>query len=164
VSAGCSCHHGTAVQHGVGIVGECVDILHDCLDAGIAVGCGIWIVVIRFLVRCRWVGWGGCLMLDGGRRWGGCAVVWIIARRGFRAVLRVDKPVIVAVVGLSEGILVARGMIVEPSSVRFPWGNVVSAWAVVGVVRVVGASLAAAAAVAVTRVLQAGDRGAKVGI
>ena len=45
-----------------------MDILHDCLDAGIAVGRGIWIVVIRFLVRCRWVGWGGCLMLDGGRR------------------------------------------------------------------------------------------------
>jgi hypothetical protein len=92
-------------------------------------------------------------MLDGVRRWGVCAVVWIIARRGFRAVLRVDKPVIVAVVGLSEGIVVGRDMIVEPSSVRFPWGHVVSAWAVIGVVRVVGASLAAATAVAVTRVL-----------
>ena len=104
--------HCTAVQHGVGIVGGCVDILHDCLDAGIAVGRGIWIVVIRFLVRCRWVGWGGCLMLDGGRRWGGCAVICIVAWRGFGAVLRVDKPVIVVVGGLSEGIVVARDMIV----------------------------------------------------
>ena len=37
VSAGCGCHHGTAVQHGVGIIWGCVDILHDCLDACIAV-------------------------------------------------------------------------------------------------------------------------------
>ena len=33
--------HSTAVQHGVGIVGGCVDILHDCLDAGIA-EFGLW--------------------------------------------------------------------------------------------------------------------------
>ena len=51
LSAGCSCHHGTSVQQGVGIVGGCVDILHDCLDAGVAVGRGIWTVVIEFLVR-----------------------------------------------------------------------------------------------------------------
>ena len=92
-------------------------------------------------------------MLDGGRRWGGCAVICIVAWRGFGAVLRVDKPVIVVVGGLSEGIVVARDMIVELSSIRFPWRHVVSAWAVVGVVRMVGASFAAAAAVAVTRVL-----------
>ena len=67
--------------------------------------------------------------------------------------MRVDKPVIVAVVGLSEEIVIARDMVVEPSSVRFPWGHIVSVRAVVGVVRVVGASLSAAAAVAVTRVL-----------
>ena len=93
------------------------------------------------------------MMLDGGRYRGGCAVVLIIAWRGLGAVLRVDKPIIVAVGGLSEGIVVARDMIVKPSSIRFPWGHVVSAWAVVGVVRIVGASFAAAAAVAVTRVL-----------
>ena len=46
VSAGCSRHHSTAVQHGVGIVGGCVDILHDYLDAGVAVGRGVWTVVI----------------------------------------------------------------------------------------------------------------------
>ena len=51
-------------------------------------------------------------MLDGGRRWGGCAVICIVAWRGFGAVLRVDKPVIVVVGGLSEGIVVARDMIV----------------------------------------------------
>ena len=153
VSAGCSCHHGTAVQHGVGIVGGCEDILHDCLDAGVAVGRGIGTAVVGFLVRCGWVGWGGCLMLDGRRRWGGRAVVWVIAWRGCRAVLWVDKPVIVAVVGLSERKVVVRDMVVEPSSVMFPWGHIVSARAVVGVVRVVGASLSAAAAVAVTRVL-----------
>ena len=130
-----------------------MDILHDCLDAGIAVGRGTWIVVIKFLVRCRWVGWGGFLMLDGGRRWGGCAVICIVSWRGFGAVLRVDKPVIVVVGGLPEGIVVARDMIVEPSSIRFPWGHVVSAWAVVGVVRMVGAALETSAAVAVTRVL-----------
>ena len=36
VSSGCSCHHhGTAVQHGVGVVGGCVDIMNNCLDAGL---------------------------------------------------------------------------------------------------------------------------------
>jgi len=49
--------------------------------------------------------------------------------------------------------VVARDMIVEPSSIWFPWGHVVPAWAVVGVVRMVGAALETSAAVAVTRVL-----------
>ena len=102
VSAGSGCHHCPAVQHGVGIVRGCVYILHDCLDASVAVGRGIGTGVVGFLVRCGWVGGCWCLMLDGGRRWGGRAVVWIIAWRGFRAVLRVDKTVVVAVVGLSE--------------------------------------------------------------
>jgi hypothetical protein len=48
------------------------------------------IVVVGIMFRCRWVG---------GVWWG---VVWVIAWRGFRAVLRVDEPVIVAVGGLSE--------------------------------------------------------------
>ena len=34
-----------------------------------------------------------------------------------------------------------------------PWGHIVPAWAVVGVIRMVGATLEASAAVAVTRVL-----------
>ena len=92
---------------------------------------------------------------DGGWRWG---MTW----RGFGAVLRVDEPVVVAVCGFSEGLVVARDMIVEPSSVGFPWSHVVSAWAVVGMVRVVGSSLSAAAAVAVARVLKAGGRGAEI--
>ena len=130
-----------------------MDILYDCLDAGIAVGRGVRTVVIGVLVRCRWVGWGGCLMLDGGRYRGGCAVVLIIAWRGLGAVLRVNKPIIVAVGGLSEGIVVVRDMIMEPSSIRFSWGHVVPAWAVVGVVRMMGSSLAVSAAIAVTLVL-----------
>jgi hypothetical protein len=91
------------------------------------------------------VGWG--------RHWVGCAVVLVIAWRGLGAILRVDKPVVVSVGGLSEGVVVARDMIVEPSSIWFPWGHVVPAWAVVGVIRMVGAALEASAAVAVTRVL-----------
>jgi hypothetical protein len=79
--------------------------------------------------------------------------VWSIAWRGLLAVLRVDKPIIVVVGGLSEGIVVARDMIVGPSSIRFSWGHVAPAWAVVGVVRMMGASLAASAAVAVALVL-----------
>ncbi len=130
-----------------------MDILHDCLDSGVAVGRGVWTVVIGVSVRCRWVGWCGYLMLDGGRRFGGCAVVWIMAWRGLGAVLRVDKPIIVVVGGLSEGMVVARDMIVGSSSIRFSWGHIVPAWAVVGVVRMVGASLAVSAAVAVTLVL-----------
>jgi hypothetical protein len=43
----------------------------------------------------------------GGGRRGGRTVVWVIAWRGFRAVLRVDEPVVVAVCGFSEGIVVA---------------------------------------------------------
>ena len=112
--------------------------------------------IVRFMVRfglIGWVRWGDCVMLDGRRRWGGRAVVWIIAWRGCRAVLWVDEPVIVVVVGLSEEIVVARDMVVEPSAIRFPWGHIGSARAVVGVVRVVKALLSAAAAVAVTRVL-----------
>ena len=98
-----------------------------------------------------WSGVGGleggcCLMLGGGWR-------WVRTWRGFGAVLRVDEPVVVAVCGFSEGIVVARDMIVEPSSVRFPWGHVVSAGAVVGIVRVVGSSLLVAAAIAVSRIL-----------
>ncbi len=104
------------------------------------------------------------MMLGGGRHWVGYAVVLVIAWRGLGAILWVDKPVVVSVGGLSEGVVVARDMIVEPSLIWFPWGHVVFAWAVVGVVRMVGAALEASAAVAVTRVLQAGGRGAKVGI
>ena len=72
---------------------------------------------------------------------------------GARAILWVDEPVVISVGGLSEGVVVARDMIVEPSSIWFPWGHVVPAWAVVGVIRMVGAALEASAAVAVTRVL-----------
>ena len=71
----------------------------------------------------------------------GCIVLWV------------HKPVVVSVGGFSEGVVVARDVIVEPSSIWFPWGHVVPAWAVVGVIRMVGATLEASAAVAVTRVL-----------
>ena len=93
------------------------------------------------------------MIMGGGRHWVGCAVVLVIAWRGLGAILWVDKPVVVSVGGLSEGVVVARDMIVEPSSIWFPWGHVVPAWAVVGVIRMVGAALEASAAVAVTRVL-----------
>jgi hypothetical protein len=71
------------------------------------------------------------LMLGGGRHWGGWAVVLVIAWRGLRAIMQVDKPIIIAFGGLSEGIVVTRDVIVEPSSIWFPWGHVVPAWAVV---------------------------------
>ena len=83
-----------------------MDILHDCLDTGEAVGRGIWTVVIGVFGRCRWVEWGHCLMLGGGRHWVGCAVVLVIAWRGLGAIMRVDKPIIIAFGGLSEGIVV----------------------------------------------------------
>ena len=93
------------------------------------------------------------MMLGGGRHCVGCAVVLGIARGGLGAILWVHKPVVVSVGGLSKGVVVARDMIVEPSSIWFPWGHVVPAWAVVSVIRMVGAALEASAAVAVTRVL-----------
>jgi len=130
-----------------------VDILHDSLGAGEAVRRGVWTDVIGVLVRYRWVGWGRCLMLGGGRHGVGCAVVLGIAWGRLGAILWVHKPVVVSVGGLSEGVVVARDVIVEPSSIWFPWGHVVPAWAVVGVIRMVGATLEASAAVAVTRVL-----------
>ena len=72
---------------------------------------------------------------------------------GLGAILWVHKPVVVSVGGFSERVVVARDVIVEPSSIWFPWGHVVPAWAVVGAIRMVGAALEAAAAVAVTCVL-----------
>ena len=48
--------------------------VYDCLDTGVAIGRGIWAVVVGVLVR--------CLMLGGGRHWGGWAVVLVIAWRG----------------------------------------------------------------------------------
>ena len=92
-------------------------------------------------------------MLDGGRRWGGCAVICIVAWRGFGAVLRVDKPVIVVVGGLSEGIVVARDMVMEPSPIGFAWGHISSARAIVGVVGVVCSPYFSTASFTVTRVL-----------
>jgi hypothetical protein len=33
-STGCGCHHSSAIQDSVGVVGRCVDVLHDGLVFG----------------------------------------------------------------------------------------------------------------------------------
>ena len=51
-STGCGGHHGSAIQDGVGVIGRCVDVLHDGLGSGVVVCCGIVAGVVWV-----WIGW-----------------------------------------------------------------------------------------------------------
>ena len=87
-------------------------------------------------------------------------VVRIVAVRWVRSVLGVDKPLVVAICGLSQRVVRAEDVVVEPVSVRFAGCHVMDVGAVVGMVQYVRSACFSATAGAIAFVLEATDGGA----
>ena len=80
--------------------------------------------------------------------------------RWVRAVLGVDEPLVVAVCGLSQRVMRAGDVVVEPVSVRFAGCHVMDVGAVVGMVQYVRSACFSTTAGAIAFVLEATDGGA----
>ena len=89
-STGCGGHHSSAIQDSVGVVGRCVDVLHDGLGSGVVVCCGIAAGFVWFWVGWRWMNlWvrRGDVLFDVRWRCGWSAVVAVVTGSGYGAVL-----------------------------------------------------------------------------